>query len=107
MSFQDVLRDFEVICELIFSQFVADGSASKVHARAQTAVPASGLPRRHATHALGRLIDLLQASLETFFCFCCRVIFSCQSLWTLTNSDVCETLEGSSFMSVCCCRHDS
>ena len=77
MSLQDVLRDFEVICGLIFAQFVADGSASKVHPRAQAAVPASGLPRRHATRALGRLIDLLQASLESLSCFCCCVIFPC------------------------------
>jgi hypothetical protein len=77
MSLQDVLRDFEVICGLIFAQFFADGGASKVHPRAQTAVPASGLPRRHATHALGRLIDLLQASLESLSCFCSCVIFPC------------------------------
>ncbi len=58
-----MLRDLEVLCEMIFSHHVADEGATEGRVMEKPAESAAfGSPRRHAIHALGRLIDLLQAS---------------------------------------------
>jgi hypothetical protein len=109
---QDVLHDLQAVCALIIS-----GNADAIAAQAQaSAVAASSCSLQCAAHALSRLLDLLQVSsvgamsFQTEFCYifanaCVTVAFCFQSLWKLTNPDVCETLDGIAMQSLPCVDH--
>jgi hypothetical protein len=90
---QDVLHDLELIC---CASVIEAGGPQPSYEHTQ-----------HATHALGRLIDLLQARafrvllVARAFCTHRQLVLPAQSLWTLTSPDVCETLEGDA--DFCCC----
>jgi hypothetical protein len=47
------------LCDLVFSKAATAGGASE---GAKSEASSANIARRHATHALGRLIDLLQAT---------------------------------------------
>ncbi len=110
-----MLRDIEGLCALVFSHRAnaATGSPSEGLLCAQSEFFSLSLSKKHATQALGRLIDLLQASaccnqflhthIHTHNIEACTsvsfitdslVICRLQSLWTFTNPCVLSDLAG-------------